>query len=260
MNNKISSGVTQLRKDIYQFYGKKPGSHVYLIKGLNKNLLIDTGVAQNFPILKEDLSEVGLSIEDIHLIILTHEHFDHIGGTQFFQHVAVVAAHYLAANKIELQDEFVTLSMGHGQVKNMFRVDLWLEEGAIFDLGNYELHVIHTPGHTSGGICLFEPKEGLLFSGDTIFANGTLSDIAMSGNVSDYVSSIQKLSSLRVNETYPGHGKTSTNPKNDFANAIINAEIMARDSKVFFEAFIKNREIQTRKGSTSQYWETLPPK
>jgi glyoxylase-like metal-dependent hydrolase (beta-lactamase superfamily II) len=100
--------ITELKPHIYQFRTEKPGSHVYLIKGDIKNVLIDTGTTSNFPLLKSRLSELGLRVRDIRLIILTHEHFDHIGATAFFHGTAVVAAHCLAANKLELQDEFVT--------------------------------------------------------------------------------------------------------------------------------------------------------
>ena len=55
-----------------------------------------------------------------------------------------MAAHPLAANKLELQDEFVTLSKYRDQPGKPFWVDVWLDDGSIIDLGNYELQVIHT--------------------------------------------------------------------------------------------------------------------
>ncbi|MFC1927816.1 MBL fold metallo-hydrolase, partial [Chloroflexota bacterium] len=181
------SKVIELGPGIYQFRGEKPGSHVYLIKGDTKNVLIDTGVAGKFPALKRRLAEAGVRARDINLIVLTHEHYDHIGATAFFHRTAVVAAHRLAANKVELQDEFVTMRKYRDRPSKPFWVDVWLEDGSMIDLGNYELEVIHTPGHTSGCICLYEPRAGLLFTGDTVFAGGTLSEIAVGGNVSDYV-------------------------------------------------------------------------
>ena len=99
-----------------------------------------------------------------------------------------MAAHCLAANKVELQDEFVTFRKYRDHPSKPFRVDVWLEDGSIIDLGNYELQVLHTPGHTSGCICLYEPGAGLLFTGDTVFAGGTLSEIAVGGNVRRLVS------------------------------------------------------------------------
>ncbi|MDH4291273.1 MAG: MBL fold metallo-hydrolase [Dehalococcoidia bacterium] len=248
------SKVIELAAGIYQFHGEKPGSHVYLIKGDTKNALIDTGVAGKFPVLKRRLTELGLHVKDVNLIILTHEHYDHIGATAFFHRTAVVAAHRLAANKLELQDEFVTFRKYKDQPSKPFWVDVWLEDDSMIDLGNYELQVVHTPGHTSGCICLYEPRTGLLFTGDTVFAGGTLSEIAVGGNVSDYVNSVRRLSNLKVKQLFPGHGRVSSTPDEDLPKAIVYAQTMLDDCKAFFEAFIKTRKPQDKLGSAFGYW------
>jgi len=248
------SQVIELVPGIYEFRGEKPGSHVYLIKGTTKNVLIDTGVAGKFSVLKRQLAESGVRTRDIDLVILTHEHYDHIGATAFFHRTAVVAAHRLAANKLELQDEFVTFRKYRDQPGKPFWVDVWLEDGSMIDLGNYELQVIHTPGHTSGCICLYEPRAGLLFTGDTVFAGGTLSEIAVGGNVSDYVNSVRRLSNLKIRQLYPGHGKVSSTPDEDLPKAIVYAQTMLDDCKTFFEAFIKTRKLQDKLGSAFGYW------
>ncbi|UCB43244.1 MAG: MBL fold metallo-hydrolase [Dehalococcoidales bacterium] len=249
-----SPKTIEVRPGIYQFRSEKPGSHIYLIRGESKNVLIDTGTTNHFPLLKSRFSDVGLRIRDIHLLLLTHEHFDHIGATSFFHRTAVVAAHRLAANKLELQDDFVTLNKYYNVPSRAFWVDVWLEDGAVIDLGNRRLLVVHTPGHTSGCVCYYEPDEGLLFSGDTVFAGGTLSDIAGSGSVSDYVESVQRLNNLKVKEIIPGHGKSSNTPDEDLPKAVENAQNLLNDSMVFFEAFIKTRELQGRGG----YWQERP--
>ena len=248
------SQVIELVPGIYQFRGEKPGSHVYLIKGTTKSVLIDTGVAGKFSVLKRQLAESGVRIRDIDLVILTHEHYDHVGATAFFHRTAIVAAHRLAANKLELQDEFVTFRIYRDQPGKPFWVDVWLEDGSMIDLGNYELQVIHTPGHTSGCICLYEPRAGLLFTGDTVFAGGTLSEIAVGGNVSDYVNSVRRLSNLKIRQLYPGHGKVSSTPDEDLPKAIVYAQTMLDDCKTFFEAFIKTRKLQDKLGSAFGYW------
>jgi hydroxyacylglutathione hydrolase len=248
------SRVIELAPGIYQLRGEKPGSHVYLIKGDTKNVLVDTGVAGKFPVLKRRLTEAGLRTKDVNLIILTHEHYDHIGATAFFHRTAVVAAHRLAANKLELQDEFVTFRKYKDQPSRPFWVDVWLEDGSVIDLGNYELQVIHTPGHTSGCICLYEPSAGLLFTGDTVFGGGTLSEIAVGGNVSDYVNSVRRLSNLKIKQLFPGHGRVSITPDEDLPKAIIYAQAMLDDCKTFFEAFIKTRKPQDKLGSAFGYW------
>jgi glyoxylase-like metal-dependent hydrolase (beta-lactamase superfamily II) len=246
--------IIELAPGIYQFRSEKPGSHVYLIKGNTKNVLVDTGVASRFEVLKDRLAELDMRVKDVNLIVLTHEHYDHIGATAFFHNTAVVAAHRLAANKLELQDEFVTFRKYRDQPSKPFWVDIWLENGSIIDLGKYELQVIHTPGHTSGCICLYEPRAGLLFTGDTVFAGGTLSEIAVGGNVSDYVNSIRRLSNLKMKQLYPGHGRVSGTPDEDLPKAIIYAQTMLDDCKTFFEAFIKTRKPQDKLGSAFGYW------
>jgi glyoxylase-like metal-dependent hydrolase (beta-lactamase superfamily II) len=246
--------IIEVGPDIYQFRSEKPGSHIYLIRGRSKNVLIDTGTTSHFPLLKERLSDVGLRVRDIHLVLLTHEHFDHVGATTFFHKTAVVAAHRLAANKLDLQDDFVTLNKYYNVPSKPFWVDIWLEDGAVIELGNRRLRVIHTPGHTSGCVCYFEPDAGLLLSGDTVFAGGTLSDVAGSGSVSDYMESVQRLSNLRVKNILPGHGRPSDTPEEDMPRAVENARELLNDSMVFFEAFIKTRELRGHGG----YWQQKP--
>ncbi|MGA2466007.1 MAG: MBL fold metallo-hydrolase [Thermodesulfobacteriota bacterium] len=228
--------IVELRPNIFQIRAERPGSHVYLIKGSVKNVLIDTGAATNFPYLKERLSKVGLQPKDIHLIILTHEHFDHIGATAFFFETAVIAAHRLAANKIQLQDEFVMMGKYYDMPTIPFHADIWLEGETMVELGNYRLRVIHTPGHCSGCICLYEPDHRLLFTGDTVLGGGLLSGIFSSGNVSDYLNSVQRLSNLRIEEFYPGHGRISTTPQDDLQKALEDSRAMLDDSKILFEA------------------------
>ena len=246
--------IVELRPDIFQFRSDKPGSHIYLIKGDAKNALIDTGTAGHFPVLKKRLSEVGLRVRDIQLILLTHEHFDHAGATAFFHETAVVAAHRLAANKLQLQDDFVTLSRYYDVPGKPFWVDVWLEDGAVIDLGKHKLRVVHTPGHTSGCICLHELGEGLLFAGDTVFAGGTLSQITGSGSVSDYMESVQRLSNLRIKTIYPGHGRSSDAPTEDLPRAVEYAAQLLADSMLFLEAFIKTRQLKGKMG----YWHENP--
>ena len=234
--------IITIRKNIYQIYAIKPGSHVYLVKGSDKNVLIDTGIVTNFSSLKEHLNEVGLKPKDIDLVVLTHAHMDHASAAIFFSKSAIIAAHSSAANKIELQDEFVTLQRFREWRAKRLKVDLWLEEGNCIDLGNYQLRVIYTPGHTSGCICLYEPSEKLLFSGDTVFAGGILSEIGPSGNISDYMGSIQRLDALKIEELYPGHGKMSKTPEEDMNQALKYALSLFEDSKLLFQAMATKKQ------------------
>jgi glyoxylase-like metal-dependent hydrolase (beta-lactamase superfamily II) len=230
------SKVTELRPNIFQIRSERPGSHVYLIKGDVKNVLIDTGVAANFPLLKDSLAEVKLKPKDIHLIILTHEHFDHIGASSYFYGKSLLAAHRLAANKIQIQDEFVVMGKYFDRHAQPFRADLCLLGDTVVELGNYRLRIFHTPGHCSGCICIYEPDHKLLFTGDTVLAGGTISGVFASGSISDYLTSLQLLSGLQVEEMYPGHGRISKKPQEDLRKAVEEARTLLEESKLLFGA------------------------
>ena len=128
--------VKELRPGIFLLPSPLPGSHVYLIKGAIKKVLIDTGISWFFSQLKAHLKTVGLKPEDIDFVVLTHEHFDHIGATSFLMDTAVVAAHRLAANKFELRDEFVTMDKLGNAPQRDFHAHIWLEDDTVIDLGD----------------------------------------------------------------------------------------------------------------------------
>ncbi|MGO8988226.1 MAG: MBL fold metallo-hydrolase [bacterium] len=214
----------EIQQDIYLLRGEGKGSHNYLVRASYLNVLIDSGLDQNFHFLQEQLLSLGLKVRDIDLVINTHEHLDHIGANRYFQESSFIAAHRFAATKITLEDHYVTLYRSGDRNELPLRVHLWLENRSFFDLGSHTLEVIHTPGHTSGSICIYEFKTKVLFSGDTVFAGGTLSYIAESGSVGDYVNSIMRLEARKISEIFPSHGNISKNPGQDLAQAIINAK------------------------------------
>ncbi len=216
----------QVRPNIFQFYSKDAGCHVYLIIGEDLNILIDTGLISKFNSLNYLLTtEIGLKIEDINLIINTHEHFDHISANAYFH--CPIAAHRWAAVKIQHSDELITKGKKWGVDLTNLRVNIWLEDRNILDLGHTLLKVVETPGHTSGCICLFEPFKNYLFSGDTIF-KGAITNIYESGSISEYINSLQILNTLKINSFYPSHGKVvigRENVQKELESAIENAKM-----------------------------------
>ena len=121
-------------------------------------------------------------------------------------------------------DFYVTMYKGNDLNEIPMRVHLWLENMTRIDLGNYSLRIFHTPGHTSGCISIIETTHGLLFSADSVFAGGTLSYIAESGSVGDYINSLTRLRCFGLQALYPGHGRTSDRPIEDIDRAIANAQ------------------------------------
>ena len=223
--------IIELQPNIFRLKGEDTSSHSYLIRGDYKNVLIDSGVDKNFSKLQKTLLTLGLKIRDIDIVINTHEHFDHIGANRYFQDYSLIAAHRFAATKITVEDRYVTMYKSGDLNAPSLKVHLWLESKSRFNLGNYSLNIIHTPGHTSGSICIYEPVRKILFAGDTVFAGGTLSYIGESGSVGDYIDSISHLATRKINELYPGHGKVSKSPEEDMQKAILNARALLRDEE-----------------------------
>lgn len=215
-----SRDVELLQDGIFRIRGRSKGSHSYVIRGSKGNMLIDSGLDSNFPSLKESLHSIGMKVRDIDIVVNTHEHFDHIGANRYFQDSSIIAAHRFAANKMSFDDTYVTLYKS-GDANNIrLHVHLWLESRSRLDLGSFTFDVLHTPGHTSGSICIYEPERKILFTGDTLFAGGSLPVIAESGSTGDYINSLKSLQTRMISEVYPGHGEVSTDPYGDIDKSI----------------------------------------
>jgi glyoxylase-like metal-dependent hydrolase (beta-lactamase superfamily II) len=224
--------VTELNEGIFQIRGLGGSSHSYVLKGDYMNVMIDSGSDQNFPVLERGLRQIGMKVRDVNLVINSHEHCDHIGANRYFQECAMIAAYRLAASKMTTGDYYVTMYKGNDLNEIPMRVHLWLENMTRIDLGNYSLRVFHTPGHTSGCISIIETTCGLLFSADSVFADGTLSYIAESGSIGDYLDSLTRLRCFGLRALYPGHGKISSTPIEDIDKAIANAQKMLHEQSL----------------------------
>lgn len=146
------------------------------------------------------------------LIVNTHGHPDHTGG------VAALTAHYEIPFLCHKDDEWMMEDEGMIQMAHYYGLkpapknDAAVADGEIIDLcDDFKIQVIHTPGHTPGGICLLANGNHLL-TGDTLFQNSIgRSDLA-GGNHDQLLRSIRQKLLVLPNEVivYPGHGETST--------------------------------------------------
>ena len=192
---------------IHQIGGKNFDSNIYLI--IDKTIaLVDAGTGMNFETVKQNLGKFNLKPNDIELLINTHCHYDHVGGDINFIRSAgcEVAIHELEANLLREGNGVVTCADMFGEKLEPIDVAIELREGSKIKLGELTLEVLRTPGHTAGSICLYEPKQRLLFSGDIIFSDGVGRTDLPTGDTVALRNSIERLLKLDVQNIYPGHG------------------------------------------------------
>ena len=146
--------------------------YVYLIYG-KRIFLIDSGVSSSEKIILEYLKSSGRHPEEISELILTHSHPDHIGAARAIKMISgcTIAAH--AAEKswiedVDLQERERPVPGFKSLVAGSVHVDKTLQDEDLLDLDGLHIHVMHTPGHSSGSICLWLPEEGALFSADAV--------------------------------------------------------------------------------------------
>jgi hydroxyacylglutathione hydrolase len=222
--------------DVYQIRFKNRAANAYLVIGSRRTIMIDVGLSSNYPHLLTCLEQVGVSPEKIDMVVLSHEHLDHIGAAYHFHGKSFIAAHRLAANKIMLRDDFSMLRKMFNEPNVPIDVDLWLEEGNLIDLGNFRLSVMYTPGHTSACISLFDPDKGLLFAADTLMPGGVMGGVFGSGSISDYIQSLERLKGLNATILLSGHGRLSDTPQDDVRIALQRSHGLLSDTAELFDA------------------------
>lgn len=210
--------------NLYLLKTKKPSSNSYLILGKRLKVLVDSGISQHFNTLKKAIKKIGTDINSLNMVINTHEHVDHFGANRFLQDTVPILAHRYAATKIVSADDEVLLCRAHGEDPTGYHVNMWLENLNVLDLSDWFLKILHTPGHTSGSLCIYEPRQKVLISGDTVFARGTISDISSSGSYGEYINSLARLNTMKIDMLLPEHGAISVNVEEDIERAIKNAK------------------------------------
>lgn len=150
-------------------------------------------------------------------VLTTHVHWDHIGGHKSFEHFGVHETEKdwicygfplpLRVVKTNLLKEPCRFPKGFDADQYKIfqgRPNLLLHDGGTVDLGGRRLAVLHTPGHSSGHICLYEEATGYLFSGDLIYG-GKLDAFYPSTDPVAFMHSVKKVAKLPVNRILPGH-------------------------------------------------------
>lgn len=189
--------------------------NTYLIDGPTR-VLIDPGHIGLFDHVREGLSNLGLDLADIGLVICTHAHPDHIEAIQLFKDVPTLTTfHETEWSLVSAMRKQV--SALYGVDVNAFQPDFFLREGDLA-VNGVRLSVLHTPGHSPGSICIHWPEQKALFTGDLIFKEGLGRTDLPGGNSEELKKSILGLADLDVQTVLPGHGDFISGAKDVKAN------------------------------------------
>nr|WP_298377653.1 MBL fold metallo-hydrolase [uncultured Halomonas sp.] len=194
--------------------------NLWHVRGRDRDLLVDFGLGA-VPLRRQ----VPLLSERDLLAVASHTHFDHIGAASEFDHCHVHAdeADILASpdRKRTLAEDFLGDEMfealppspfeyHHYKIEPPRRIEI-LEDGDILDLGDRRFEVIHTPGHSPGGIALWETATATLISGDLIY-DGPLIEDTWHSNLDDYAASMRRLRALPARTVHGGHFPSFSGP------------------------------------------------
>lgn len=182
-------------------------TNAYVVSVATKEAMIIDPALGSEPYLSQYLREEGLKPIKI---LITHSHWDHIGDAAKLKKIYHIPIY------IHPEDEPNLKEPGSDGLPLLTEIeavqtDELLFEGQKIELGELSFRVIHTPGHSPGGVCFYEENENVLFSGDTLFKNSIGNVSFPTSNSEKMWESLKKLSLLPSNtRVYPGHGKSTT--------------------------------------------------
>ena len=178
--------------------------NTYLIDGPTR-ILIDPGHSSLFDHVHKELNELGLTLDDIGLVIGTHAHPDHLEAAELFKEKPALAAlHNKDWRFLKAMDNSpkTPLSLNTQSVAP----DFFLKEGDMA-VNGFDFLVLHTPGHSPGSVSIYWPDQKMLFTGDLVFKGGLGRTDLPGGNGTKLKESIKRLAGLDVEWLLPGHGE-----------------------------------------------------
>ncbi|MGN7299914.1 MBL fold metallo-hydrolase [Ferdinandcohnia sp. SAFN-114] len=192
--------------------------HVYLIDGGDELALIDTGAGMGVEQILQNIKDEGFHLDKLKYLLLTHGHADHSGGTKKLVEktgIQVISSQLTAQYLENGDEESISLSFAKNAgfypidyVYEATPVDRIVKEGDIVTVGNLQLEVIETPGHSNDHLSYImkTPESTYLFGGDLVFYEGKVAtQFIPDCSVFDIGKSLIKLKDANIDCLLPGH-------------------------------------------------------
>ncbi len=206
---RFADGVTLLHEPWIKPFFR---CNMWHVSGRDADLLFDTGLGV-FPLRPAVARLAGR----MPICVASHTHFDHIGGHHEFPcrcvhraEAAILAAPrngLTLADRYANEDMFLALPAGWDTASYQVQpapAQRLLEDGDVIDLGDRAFEVIHTPGHSPGGIALWEAATATLLSGDIVYDGPLITD-TYHADLTDYDASVRRLAALPAEIIHGGH-------------------------------------------------------
>ena len=205
----LDNGVTRIRE---KFISADWRCNIWHIQGRERDLIIDTGFG--FTSLAAAVTEIS---DRPIIAVCTHSHHDHAGGLCQFENRCghhSEAKIFAEPSRKAIVADLLDASVIRKSPYKGFDISTWcyqpapltglIDDGDIIDLGDRHFHIIHVPGHSPGSVAIFEPKTGIILTGDAIY-DGVLYDHLFHSVPNQLVESLNKILSMNFNVVHAGH-------------------------------------------------------
>lgn len=179
----------------------------FLVKDKDFSILIDCGTPQGFDNMIKNIKKCGSEPEGIKYVFGTHGHYDHVGAAALLKNKfgCEIYLHGQDVKRVERGDGIkTTAELLYGEKFEAFKVDHILKGEEKFEFNNFSMEVIHTPGHTPGGVCYVLNISGLrvLIAADTLYGGFSPK---IGSDETAWMESLEKLCNLDVDLMITGH-------------------------------------------------------